>query len=64
MWCVNLEGITELVFQTGLSLPKGLEVSSLLDFVKEVIKHNMELWRDMPSLGLRTQATEEECCLE
>ena len=56
MRCVNLEGVTELVFQTGLSLPKGFEVSSLLDCVKEVIKHNMELWRDMPSLRIEDQS--------
>ena len=56
MRCVNLEGVTEFVFKTCLSLPKRFKVSSLLDCVKEVIKHNIELWRDMPSLRIEDKS--------
>ena len=44
---VHIECVTHLVSQVCLLLPLGFNINALLDCVKLVIKHHMELRRDM-----------------
>ena len=44
-----------MFLQISLVLPGGFKVASLLDCVKEVVKNNMELRRDMPHLRVENK---------
>ncbi len=52
---VNIECVTHLVSQVCLLLPLGFNINALLDCVKLVIKHHMELRRHMPCLGVENK---------
>lgn len=52
---VNVEGVTDLVCNASLLLPQGFNITALLECVKLLIKHNVELWRDMTGLGVENQ---------
>ncbi len=52
---VNIECVTHLVSQVCLLLPLGFNINALLDCVKLVIKHHMELRRHMPCLGVENE---------
>ena len=53
---LNVVGVTEVLGEIGSCLPKGFNLNSLLDSVKLVIKHNMELRRDVSSPWVEDQS--------
>ena len=56
--CVHVECVANLVCKSCFVLPERLHINTLLDGVEGVVKDDMELRRDMTSLGIQNQGNQ------